>query len=64
MDETKEFYTAEELANILQINKMSVYRMMNRGEISYHQIGKVKRISRADFDEYLAKTRRTQGEGE
>lgn len=55
--ETKEFYSPEEIAERLQVNKMTIYRLLTRGELPYHQIGKLKRISRVDFDEFLQKTR-------
>jgi excisionase family DNA binding protein len=56
--EEREFFTPEEIAGRLQVNKMTVYRLLDRGELPYHQIGKLKRISRHDFQEYLDKTRR------
>jgi putative molybdopterin biosynthesis protein len=55
--ETKEFYSPEEIAERLQVNKMTVYRLLTRGELPYYQIGKLKRISRGDFDTYLRNNR-------
>lgn len=60
--EEKDFYTAEDLAKILQVTKVTIYRLMDQGELPYHQLGKLKRVRRADFEEFLAKSRRG-GEG-
>lgn len=54
----QEFFTAEEIAELLRVTKMTVYRLLNAGAIPYHQVGKAKRIAKADLDAYLAKTRR------
>ena len=56
--EAKEFYTPEEIADRLQLNKMTIYRFMNRGELPYYQIGNQKRISGKDFQAFLDKMRR------
>jgi putative molybdopterin biosynthesis protein len=55
--ENNDFYSPEELAEKLKVNKMTVYRLLKKGELPYHQIGKLKRIRREDFEEYLRKTR-------
>lgn len=49
----KEFYTAEELAEILQVAPITIRRMAKRGEISFYSIGKQQRFSREDFLEFL-----------
>ena len=55
--ENDDFYSPEELAEKLKVNKMTVYRLLTRGELPYHQIGKLKRISREDYEDFLRKTR-------
>lgn len=55
--ENDDFYSPEELAEKLKVNKMTVYRLLTRGELPYHQIGKLKRISRKDYEDFLRKTR-------
>jgi putative molybdopterin biosynthesis protein len=55
--ENSDFYSPEELAEKLKVNKMTIYRLLARGELPYHQIGKLKRIRREDFEEFLRKTR-------
>lgn len=37
-------YTPEQVADILQLSKNTVYQLINRGEISAKKIGKVYRI--------------------
>jgi excisionase family DNA binding protein len=49
----KEFYTAEELADILQVAPITIRRMAKRGEISFYLIGKQQRFSREDFLQFL-----------
>lgn len=56
-------YTPEQIANILQLSKNTVYELINRGEIVAKKIGKVYRIpatsvffafSGVDYDLYQA----------
>ena len=54
----KEFYTVKELAELLQVTPTTIYRLMNRGELAYHQVGRAKRFSREDVEEYLKRARR------
>lgn len=49
----KEFYTAEEIAEILQVAPITIRRMAKRGEIAFHLIGKQQRFSREDFLQFL-----------
>jgi len=53
----KEFMTPNELAELLQVNVMTVYRMVRRGAIACHQIGRAKRFRRADVEDFLAQCR-------
>ena len=50
---TKEFYTTEEIAEILQVSPVTIRRMAKRGEISFYLIGKQQRYSREDFIKFL-----------
>jgi len=52
----KEFYTAQDLANKLDVNIMTIYRYIKSGKIRAHKIGKEFRISREEFDRFLKKT--------
>ena len=50
----KEFYTVKELAELLAVNPMTVYRMVDRGELPVHIIGgRTKRFRREDIEKYL-----------
>ncbi len=54
----KEFYTVKELAEMLCVNPMTIYRMVDRGELTVHIIGgKIKRFRKKDIEAYLKKVR-------
>lgn len=48
------FLTPEQVADILQINKMTVYREIKRKNLRAYKFGKEFRILQADFEAYLA----------
>jgi len=51
----KEFYTAQELADKLRVNIMTIYRYIKAGKLKVYKIGKEFRIDKNDFDEFLKK---------
>lgn len=51
-----EFYTAEDLANVLQVNIMTIYRYIKAGKLKASKIGKEFRIQKAHFDQFLQDT--------
>ncbi len=53
----KEFYTAQELANILKVNIMTIYRYIKAGKIKAYKIGKEFRIEKKEFDNFLDKVK-------
>lgn len=53
----KEFYTAEELSTILQVNIMTIYRYIKAGKLSANKIGKEFRVSRDDWQNFLNRTK-------
>lgn len=53
-------YTPEEIANRLKITKNTVYEMIKRGDIDAHRIGKHLRISDAQYEIFLLKSRGTE----
>lgn len=53
----REFYKAEELAELLQVNIMTIYRYIKSGKLRAHKIGKEYRIERAEFKRFLDATK-------
>ena len=49
----KEFYTAQELANKLQVNVMTIYRYIKAKKLKAYKIGKEYRIDKAEFEGVL-----------
>lgn len=52
----KEFYKAEDLAEKLDVNIMTIYRYIDAGKIKAHKIGKEFRIPLEEFESFLNKT--------
>jgi excisionase family DNA binding protein len=49
----KEFYTAKELAESLQVTPMTIYRLAKRGELKAIRIGRSIRFSSEDVEEFI-----------
>ncbi len=49
----KEFYTARELADKLQVNIMTIYRYINAGKLKAYKIGKEFRIGNDEFKRFM-----------
>lgn len=49
-----EFLTVAEVAGLLRVSKMTVYRLVHSGELPAVQIGRSYRVRRSAVDEYLA----------
>ena len=49
----KEFYTAQELADKLRVNIMTIYRYIKSGKLRAHKIGKEFRIDKKEFSRFL-----------
>lgn len=45
--------TAEEVAEILRVSTMTVYRLIRSGELPAVRVGRSYRVREADLDEYL-----------
>lgn len=55
----QEFLTVQELAKLLKVNIKTIYRMVDRGDIHYYEVGgRTKRFSQADVNAYLKSRRR------
>ena len=55
MVKEREFYKAEELAEVLQVNIMTIYRYISAKKIKAYKIGREYRIDRNEFQEFLKK---------
>lgn len=55
--DSKEYYTAIELAEKLSLNVMTIYRYIKAGKLRAHKIGKEFRIDRNEFEKFLNKTK-------
>lgn len=49
----EQFYRAEELAKILRVNIMTIYRYIKAGKLKAHKIGKEFRISKTEYIRFL-----------
>ena len=57
MSDKKEFYLAEELAEKLRVNIMTIYRYIKAGRLKAYKIGKEFRIERSEFERFMNKAR-------
>jgi len=55
--EKKEFYTAQELADKLRVNIMTIYRYIKAGKLKAYKIGKEFRIDKKEFNNFLNKVK-------
>lgn len=51
----KEFYKAEDLAEKLDVNIMTIYRYIKAGRLKAYKIGKEYRIDRVEFNNFLSR---------
>ena len=55
--EQKEFYTAQELAEKLRVNIMTIYRYIKAGKLKAYKFGKEFRIDKKEFNKFLDKAK-------
>lgn len=55
MTMTQEFYTAQNLADKLQVNIMTIYRYIKGSKLKAYKFGKEFRIESKEFDSFLNK---------
>ena len=53
----KEFYLVEELAAVLRVSNMTIYRYIKAGKIKAYKIGKEFRIGKEEFQVFLHKVK-------
>lgn len=58
---TKEFYSLEEVAELLGVNYQLIYKLVRTGEIPAARLGKVYRVMRCDLDAYLHQSKSHAG---
>ena len=52
-----EFYLVDELAEMLRVSKMTIYRWIKSNKMTAVKVGKELRIERAEFDRLIAQSR-------
>ena len=55
MIKEKEFYKAEDLAKLLEVNIMTIYRKIKSGRLKAYKIGREFRIDKVEFQSFLKK---------
>jgi excisionase family DNA binding protein len=55
MNKEKEFYRAEDLAELLEVNIMTIYRYIKAGRLKAYKIGRDFRIDKNEFNTFLKK---------
>jgi excisionase family DNA binding protein len=55
--------TLEEVADLLGVNYQLIYKLVRSGEMPSLRIGRVYRVTKADFEAYIQKSRSHQGGG-
>ncbi len=58
MGSEKEFFSVREVAEKLGVVKDTIYRLIRRGELPYHRVGRAVRVRWADVEDYLRRTRK------
>lgn len=53
MIKEKDFYKAEDLAESLEVNIMTIYRYIKAGKLKAYKIGKEYRIDKVEFSNFL-----------
>lgn len=62
-EDLKEFLTVRDLALLLKVTEATIYRMVRRGELACHSIGRAKRFRRQDVEAFLERCRMNGGNG-
>ncbi len=57
MTNKHEFYTAQELANKLRVNVMTIYRYIKAKKLKAYKLGKEFRIDHDEFHTFLEKVK-------
>lgn len=49
----EEFYTAQEMADMLKVNIMTIYRYINASKIEAYKFGKEFRVEKTVWEQFL-----------
>lgn len=63
MGETNEYMSLEEVADMLGVTYQLIYKLVRSGELPAVRLGKLYRVSRADLDGYLEKSKGASSSG-
>ena len=55
MAKEKQFYKAADLAELLEVNIMTIYRYIKAGRLKAYKIGRDFRVDKKEFDSFLKK---------
>ena len=55
-----QLHNLDEIARRLNVSTKMVRRLIARGELDYHQVGRLKRISDQQYSEYLSHVKRSR----
>lgn len=50
-------YTTEEIAKLLRVSKLTVYDLINKGELPAYRVGRQKRIDSIDLENFIAQSK-------
>ncbi len=50
--------TTKEVARFLGVNIMTVYRLVDRGELLAYRVGSLRRFGKEDIERYLERSKR------
>jgi len=53
MNQEKDFYKAEDLAKMLEVNIMTIYRYIKSGRLQAYKLGREFRIDKNEFQKFL-----------
>ena len=55
--DNKQFYTAQELADLLGYNIMTIYRYIKAGKLKAYKMGKEFRIEKKEYQKFLSQAK-------
>ena len=54
----EEFFSIPNISETLKISRAKAYRLLNDGELPFFDCGGVRRVARADLEQFIKKSRR------